>query len=194
MIQNPRIKKDHLLTQENFASTTLSIIDLFKNSEIGINDFRIADPSKIRADDSLFVSVYLSKISENPLVKNHTISAFSEPENQYFFSEKILYYLLTVHSNDHILEINAIEEMLGVIYNNLSIPVSNEVQEAHLRVNLNDDPIEVWNKLFPSIPYTPSILLEVHGPGVTYLRPTTPSNRNIYSYDSTKEPDELYNL
>jgi len=154
-----------------------------------VDDLRVTDPSRIRANNSLSVSIFLFNISENPLIKNHSISVFSEPEKQYSFSENILHYMLTVHSTEHMLGMNAIEKILGVVYENPIISISNEIEKAHIRVNFKDNPIEVWDKLFPSSPYRLSILLEVHGPGVTYLSPETPPPMHVNYYDSTKESE-----
>lgn len=187
--QNNFEGKYHPIFWENFASTTERILDLFKHAKMEIGELEIADPSKIRTGDSLNVSIFLYRISENPLIKNHTMSVFSEQENQYSFSENILHYILTVHSNEHMLGMNAIEKLLGVVYSNPIIQVSNEVKAAHLRVNFNENPIEVWDKLFPSTPYRLSILLTVHGTGVTYVHPAVKQHMDVNSYDSTKESE-----
>jgi len=191
MSQKTVHNNNHLVFWENFASTTEGILDLFKDAKIEIKDLRITDPSKIKANNSLSVSIFLFKISENPSIKNHTISVFSEPEKQYSFSENILHYILTVHSNEQMLGMNAIEKMLGVVYSNPIISISNEIEKAHIRVNFNDNPIDVWDKLFPSTPYCLSILLEVHGTGVTYLSPKAKPPTDVNYYDSTKEPELL---
>lgn len=191
MLQNPIEHQKNPVTWENFASTTGNVLDLFKNSNIPITDFRIADPSKIDPHDSVIVSIFLYNISQNPSIKAHTISTFSEPEKQYCFSENILQFLITVHSEEHMLSMNAVEKLLGVIYSNPTIDISNEIKEAHLKINLSDNPIEVWDKLFPSYPYRLSILLNVHGPGVTYKHPEK-KHKSINSYDSTEDPDDLF--
>ncbi|HUT05072.1 MAG TPA: hypothetical protein VMW74_00045 [Nitrosopumilaceae archaeon] len=185
IIQN----NNHQVFWENFTSTTEGILDLFKEAKIEIDDLRITDPSKIKANNSLSISIFLFKISENPSIKNHTISVFSEPEKQYSFSENILHYILTVHSNEHMLGMNAIEKMLGVVYANPIISISNEIKKAHIGVNFNENPIEVWDKLFPSTPYRLSLLLDAHGAGVTYLNPKAKPRIDINYYDSTKEPE-----
>lgn len=189
MSQKTIQNNNHQVFWENFASTTVGILDLFKEAKIEVDDLRITDPSKITANNSLSISIFLFKISENPSIKNHTISVFSEPEKQYSFSENILNYILTVHSNEHMLGMNAIEKMLGAVYANPIISVSNEIKKAHIRVNFNDNPIDVWDKLFPAAPYRLSLLLEVHGAGVTYLNPKAKPRIDINYYDSTQEPE-----
>ena len=182
---------NHSVFWEHFASTTEGILELFQDDRMDIDDLRITDPSRIRANNALSVSIFLFKISENPAIKNHSISVFSEPEKQYSFSENILHYMLTVHSNEHMLGMNAIEKMLGIVYENPIISISNEIEKAHIRANFMDNPIDVWDKLFPSTPYRLSILLEVHGAGVTYRSPKAKPRIDIVNYDSTKDPELL---
>ena len=195
MLQNPIDDIDDIegpVTWKNFASSTEGILNMFRDDAVDIDDFRVSDPSKIQTDESLFVSIFLYNISENPLVEKHTVSVFSEPDKQFSYSENVLQFILTAHSTDHLLSINAIEKLLGVVYSHPSIPISNEIKKLHIRVNLKDNPIEVWDKLFPSTPYRLSILLTVHGPGVTYQTPKGISHHSVVSYDSTEEPEELF--
>lgn len=191
MSQKTIQNNNHPVFWQHFAATTEGILDLFKDAKMEIDDLRITDPSKIRPTNSLSASIFLFKISENPSIKNHSISVFSEPEKQYSFSENILHYMLTVHSNEHMLGMNAIEKMLGVVYANPIISISNEIKKAHIGINFMDNPIEVWDKLFPSSPYRLSLLLEVHGAGVTYLNPKAKPRMDINYYDSTKDPELL---
>ena len=191
MLRNSVEDQHSQVTWQNFATTTESILDIFKNSNIALDDLRIADPSRIQTTDSVIVSLFMYNIAQNSAIKDHAISAFSEPQKEYRFSENILEFLLTVHSDEHMLAMNAIEKLLGVIYSNPTVSVSNEIEKAHMRVNLKENPIEVWDKLFPATPYRLSILLKVHGPGVTYQKPTT-EHKNVLYYDSTEEPEELF--
>lgn len=182
------------ITWQNFASSTEGILNLFKNSNLNMDDFRVADPSKIPIDESLFVSVFLFNILENPLVNEHSVSVFSEPDKHYSYSENVLQFIITVHSTEHLLGINAIEKLMGIVYATPSIHVSKEIKQLHLRVNLKDNPIEVWDKLFPSTPYRLSFLLTVHGPGVTYQTPEAYIPHSVTSYDSSEEPEELFTV
>jgi len=186
-IQNDK----HPVFWDHFALTTAGILDLFKEARIEVDDLRITDPSRIRANNSLSVSIFLYKISENPAIKNHSVSVFSEPEKQYSFSENILHYMLTVHSNEHMLGMNAYEKMLRVVYENPLISISDEIKKAHIGVNFMENPIDVWDKLFPSTPYRLSLLLEVHGAGVTYSNPKPRPPIDVNFYDSTKDPELL---
>lgn len=195
MLQNPIDDIEDIenpITCQNFASSTEGILDLFRKSNLDIDDFRVAAPTQIQADDSLIVSIFLFNILENPLVKKHSVSVFSEPDKEYSYSENVLQYILTIHSNDHLYGINAIEKLLGVVYSTPSIPIPHDVKQLHLRVNLRDNPIEVWDRLFPSTPYKLSFLLTVHGPGVTYQTPKLTPHHSVTKYDSTEEPEELF--
>lgn len=195
MFQNPLEGIDDIenpVTSQNFASSTEGILDLFRESNLDIDDFRVSSPTQIEADDSLIVTIFLFNILENPLVKKHSISVFSEPDKEYSYSENVLQYLLTVHSTDHLYGINAIEKLLGVIYSTPSIPIPHDVKQLHLRVNLRENPIEVWDRLFPSVPYRLSFLLTVHGPGVTYRTPQLKPHHSVTTYDSSEEPEELF--
>ena len=184
-IENP-------VTTQNFASSTKGILDMFRESNLDIDNFKVTAPTQIQADNSLIVSIFLYNILENPLVKKHSISVFSEPDNEYSYSENVLQYILTVHSNDHLYAINAIEKLLGVVYSTPSIQIPHDVKQLHLRVNLKENPIEVWDRLFPSTPYRLSFLLTVHGPGITYRTPQLAPHHSITMYDSTEEPEELF--
>jgi hypothetical protein len=171
---------------ENLSQTSTKILDLLNYPKRKTENFVIANPSKTKTSDTTLVSLFLYQISENPLIKNQTMSEFPSSEKRYSFSEHILHYILTVHSKDPIEEINAIEKFLGIIYSNPEIPISNTVKKAHVRINFTDKPIEIWNKLFPSAPYVPSILLTIHGPGVLYLDSEVKTGIDGNFYDSNK--------
>lgn len=171
---------------ENFSETSTKILDLLNYPKQDAKNFVIANPSKITAGDTTRVSLFLYQISENPLIKNQEIDEFPKTKKRYSFSEHILHYILTVHSKDPVEEINAIEKFLGIIYSNPDIPISNTVRKAHVRINFTERPIEIWNKYFPTNPYSQSILLTVHGPGVLYLDSEARSGMDGNFYDSNR--------
>jgi hypothetical protein len=182
------------ITWQNFALSTKGILDLFRDSNLGIDDLRVANPTKIPIDDSSVVSIFLFSIKENALVRKHSTSVFTEPEKEYSYFETTLQFLVSAHSNDHFQEISTLEKLLGIVYATPSLFISSEIKKLHLRVNLKDDPVEVWEKLFASTPYRLSFLLTVHGPGVTYLTPQkTPAHR-LELYDPTEEPEEIFTV
>ena len=57
------------ITWQNFALSTKGILDLFRNSNLGIDDLLVANPTKIPIDDSSVVSIFLFSIKENSLVR-----------------------------------------------------------------------------------------------------------------------------
>jgi hypothetical protein len=170
---------------ENFSVTSSKILEVLKSTSQNPENFSLDDPSKIKISENLFVSLFLYQILENPVIKNQDLPEFSG-KRKYFFSEHILHYIVTVHSDDHVLEMNSIEKILGTIYSNSEIPISNFIKKAHLRINLVDNPIDVWNRLFPSSPYRNSILLTVHGPGVIYSGSEVREEMDLNFYDSNK--------
>jgi len=170
---------------ENISLTSSKILEILKTSSQDPKNFGLENPSKIKSNDASFASLFLYQILENPLLKDQELAEFSE-KRKHFFSEHILHYILTIHSDDHILEMNSTEKILGVIYSNPVIPISNIVKKAHLRVNFVDKPIDVWNSLFPSSPYRYSILLTVHGSGVMYSNSEGSEEMGLYSYASGK--------
>lgn len=182
------------ITWQNFALSTKGILDLFRNSNLGIDDLRVANPTKIPIDDSSVVSIFLFSIKENSLVRKHSTSVFTEPEKEYSYFETTLQFLISAHSNDHFQEISTLEKLLGIVYATPSLFISSEIKKLHLRVNLKDDPAEVWEKLFPSTPYRLSFLLTVHGPGVTYLTPQKTPPHRLELYDPTEEPEEIFTV
>ena len=197
MYQNPLDDIDDIekpVTWQNFASSTKGILDMFKNSNLGIKNFQVSNPTKIPIDDSLTMSIFLFNVLENPMVKKHSPSIFSEPEKEYSYSEMVLQFMVTVHSRDHFLEMTAMEKLLGCVYANPSLFISSEIKKLHLRVNLKDNPIEIWDKLFLSTPYRLSFLLTVHGPGVTYQTPAPPTPHRIEFYDPSEEPEEMFTV
>ncbi len=197
MPQNPIDKIDNIerpVIHQNFSSSTQRILDIFRNSNLEVDDFRISVPSQIQVADSLVVSIYLFNIFENPFVRAHSTSVFSKPDDEHSYSENILQYLITVHSNDHLEAINSMEKLLGILYSTPSIHVAHDVKQLHLKIDLKENPIEIWDKLFPSTPYRLSFLLTVHGAGVTYTTPKIKTHHSITKYDSTEEPEEIFNM
>jgi len=170
---------------ENFSVTSLKILEVLKSTSQNPENVGLGDPSKIKTDESMIASLFLYQILENPQLKNQEFTEFSG-KKKYFFSEHILHYIVTVHSDDHVLEMNSMEIFLGIIFSNSEIPISNFVKKAHLRINSVDNPIDVWNRLFPSTPYRNSILLTVHGPGVMYSGSKVREEMDLNFYDSNK--------
>ena len=170
---------------ENFSVTSLKILEILKNTSLNPENFGLGDPSKIKTDESSFVSLFLYQILENPQLKNQELTELSG-KKKYFFSEHILHYIITVHSNNNMAEINSMEKILGIIYSNPEIPISNTVKKAHLRINFVDNPIDIWNRLFPSSSYRHSILLTVQGPGVMYSGSEVIEGTDLNFYDSNK--------
>jgi hypothetical protein len=170
---------------ENFSVTSLKILEVLKSTSQNPKNIDLGDPSKIKTSEPLFASLFLYQILENPQLKNQEFTEFSG-KRKYFFSEHVLHYIVTVHSDDHVLEMNSMEKILGIIYSNPEIPISNFVKKAHLRINFADNPIEVWKRLFPSSPYRNSILLTVHGPGVMYSGSEVIEGTDLGFYDSNK--------
>ena len=170
---------------ENFSVTSSKILEVLKSAGQHSDNFGVTDPSKIGKSDSYTVSLFLYDILENPLIKNQELAQFSG-KRKYFFSEHVLNYIVTVHSDNHVQEMNAIERILGVIYSNPEIPISNTVRKAHLRINFVDKPIDVWNRYFPSSSYRQSVLLTVHGPGVVYYDHEVKAETDLNFYDSNK--------
>jgi hypothetical protein len=170
---------------ENFSVTSLKILEVIKSTSQNPENFSLDDPSKIKFGDASFVSLFLYQILENPQLKNQELTEFSG-KRKYFFSEHILHYIVTVHSNNNMLKMNSIEKILGIIYSNPEIPISNTVKKAHLRINFADNPIDVWNRLFPSSSYRNSILLTVQGPGVMYSGSEIKEGTDLNFYDSNK--------
>lgn len=170
---------------ENFSNASTSLLSLLKNSIPNSENFGIADPSKIKNEDSLSVSLFLYSISENVETKNRELTDFPG-KKKYSFSEQILNYIVTVQSENHRLEMDMMEKILGVIFSNPDIVVSKTVPKIHLRINHAENAIEVWNKLFPSIPYRQSILLTVHGPGVVFMNSEIKQGMDLNFYDSNR--------
>lgn len=152
----------------NISSLSLNILNLLKNTTQSPGKFTINNPSKINPDESVCVSLYLYNITENHSIKNHKMEEISKTDH-YSLSEQTLHYIITIHSENHMLEIGGLEKILGVIYSNSEIPISKFIKKAHLEIDFSENPIDVWNRIFPSIPYRPSVLLTVHGSGVVYL-------------------------
>ena len=171
---------------ENFSSVSSTILELLKIPNPVPENFGVLDPSKIKITDSLFVSLFLYHISENPSIKNETISNLPKTKKQYSFSEHILHYIITFHAEKHTLGMNAMEKVLGIIYSNPEIQVSDLIKEAHVRINFRDSAVDIWNKLFSSTPYRPSILVTVRGSGVMYLNPEVKRSMDLNFYDSKK--------
>ena len=169
---------------QNFSNTSARILDILRNLNQNPENFGLANPSKIKPTESLFVSIFLYQVSENPSTKNQEILGVGK--NRYLFSEHILNYIISVHSDSDTQEMDTIEKILGIIYSNMDMPVSKSVKKAHLRINPTDNAIDVWNKLFPSIPYRQSILLSVQGPGVVYLNPEVKPGMDLNFYDSNR--------
>lgn len=178
-LENPEFWK-------HFSSVSSTILDLLKVPNPDPEIFGVIDPSKVKNSDSLFVSLFLYQISENIVVKNQSISNLSNTKKQYSFSEHILHYIVTVHSEKHNLAVNAMEKVLGIIYSNPEVHVSDFIKEAHVRINFIDSPIDIWNKIFSHTPYRLSILLTVRGPGVLYLNPEIRTHMDMNFYDSKK--------
>jgi len=170
----------------NFSSVSSKILDLLTIPTPDPENFDLIDPTKVKISDSLFVSLFLYQISENSLIKNQTISNLPNTKKQYSFSEHKLHYIITIHSEKHTVGINAMEKILGIIYSNPEVRVSELIQEVHVRLNFKDNPIDVWNTIFPSTPYRLSILLTVSGPGVLYLNPEVRAGKGFEFYDSKK--------
>ena len=170
---------------ENFSVTSSKILEVLKSTSQNPENFGLDDPSKIETSEPLFVSLFLYQILENPLISNQELAEFSG-KRKYFFSEHILHYIVTIHSDDHMLEMNSMEKILGIIYSNSEIPISDSVKKAHLKINFLDNPIEVWNRLFPSSSYRNSILLTVHGSGVMYSDYEVREKMDLNFYDSNK--------
>jgi hypothetical protein len=170
---------------ENFSVTSSKILEVLKSTSQNSENVGLGDPSKIKTDESIFVSLFLYQILENPHLKNQEFTEFSG-KRKYFFSEHILHYIVTVHSNNNMLEMNSMEKILGIIYSNPEIPISNIVKKAHLRINFVDNPIDIWNRLFPLSSYRHSILLTVNGPGVMYSGSEVTEGTDLSFYDSNK--------
>lgn len=170
---------------KNISLTSSKILEILKITSQDPKIFCLENPSKIKTNVTPFVSLFLYQILENPLLKNQELDEFSG-RRKHFFSEHILHYILTVHEDNHVLEMNLMEKILGVIYSNPTVPISNIVKKASLRVNFVDKPIEVWGSLFPSLPYRYSILLTVHGSGVMYSDSDESEEMGLYSYASGK--------
>ena len=168
---------------ENFSAITSKILELLKNTGENPEYFGLKNPSKINLKDTSFVSLFLYQISENPLLQDQELEEFPG-KGKYFRSENILHYMITIHSDDHVLELNAMEKILGIIYSNPQIIVSNSLSKTHLKINFVDKPIDVWNNLFPSESYRNSILLNVLGSGVIYSSSETSEKNGLYSYGS----------
>ena len=171
---------------ENFSFVSSTILDLLKIPNPEPENFGVIDPSKVKISDSLFISLFLYQISENSIIKNQDMSNLPTTKKQYSFSEHILHYIITVHSEKHILGMNAMEKILGIIYSNPAIHVSDIINEVHVRMNFMDNPIDIWNRIFPSTPYRLSILLTARGPGVLYLNPEVRTRMDLEFYDSKK--------
>ena len=170
---------------ENFSGTSSKILEILKNTNQNPENFILGNPTKIKAGEGSFVSLFLYQILENPQLKNQELAELSG-KRKYFFSEHILNYIVTVHSDNHMQEMNSMEKILGIIYSNPEILISNTVKKAHLRINFVDKPIEVWNEFFPSSPYRYSILLTVHGTGVLYSNSEVREKMDLNFYDSNK--------
>jgi hypothetical protein len=170
----------------NFSDVSTKILELLKIPNPEPENFGMIDPTKVKISDSLFVSLFLYQISENLLIKNETVSNLSKIKNQYSFSEHKLHYVITLHSEKHNLVINAMEKILGIIYSNPEVRVSDIINEVHVRINFKDNPIDIWNRIFSSTPYRLSILLTVSGPGVMYLNPEVRTAKGFEFYDSKK--------
>ena len=169
---------------ENLSTISSKILELLKNTGENPEYFGLKNPSKINVKGASFVSLFLYQISENPLLQDRELDEFSG-KGKYFRSENILHYIITIHSDDHILELNALEKILGIIYSNPQINISSSLSKAHLKINFIDKPIDVWNNLFPSESYRNSILLSVLGSGVIYSSSETSEKNGLYSYGST---------
>lgn len=170
----------------NFSSVSTKILDLLTIPTPDPENFDVIDPTKVKISDSLFVSLFLYQISENALIKNQTISNLPNTKKEYSFSEHKLHYIITIHSEKHTVGINAMEKILGIIYSNPEVRVSELIQEVHVRLNFKDNPIDLWNAIFPATPYRLSILLTVSGPGVLYLNPEVRAGKGFEFYDSKK--------
>ena len=170
---------------ENFSNTSKIILDTLKDSFQNPENFGLSNPSKIQFTESLSVSLYLYSISENMEIKNKELIDFPG-KAKYSFSEQILRYIVTVQSEDHVLEMNAMERILGIISSNPDITVSKTVPKGHLRINHAENAIDIWNKLFPSSPYRQSILLAVHGPGFVYMNTEIKQGMDLSFYDSNR--------
>jgi len=170
---------------ENFSATSSKIIEILKSTSQNPDNFGLDNPSKIKTVEPLFVSLFLYQILENPVIKNQDLPELSG-KRKYFFSEHILHYIVTVHSDDHVQEMDSMEKILGVVFSNSEISISDFVKKAHLRINFVDNPIDVWNRLLPSFPYRNSILLTVHGPGVMYSGSEVREEMDLNFYDSNK--------
>ncbi|MGD8708170.1 MAG: hypothetical protein PVI88_05760 [Nitrosopumilaceae archaeon] len=170
---------------ENFSAISSKILELLKNTGGSPEYFGLKNPSKINIKETSFVSLFLYQISENPLLQDRELDEFSGKE-KCFRSENILHFMITIHSDDHVLELNSMEKFLGIIYSNPKIKISNSLSKPHLKINFVDRPIDVWNNLFPSEPYRNSILLTVHGSGVIYSHSETSEKNGLYSYGSAQ--------
>jgi len=170
----------------NFSFVSSRILDLLKVPNPDPENFGVIDPTKVKSSDSLFVSLFLYHISENTLIKNQTLTNLPKTKKQYSISEHKLHYIITVHSEKHTLSINAMEKILGIIYSNPEVLVSDIIKQIHIRFNFKDNPIDIWNRMFPSNPYQLSILLTVSGPGVMYLNPEVREGKGFDFYDSKK--------
>lgn len=177
-------QKNHELW-ENSSSTSSKILEILDSSSQTPENFVLETPSKIKPNETPIVSLFLYQILENPSFKDQELVEFSGIR-KHFFSEHILYYILTVHSDSHIQEMNSMEKILGIIYSNPEITISNSVKQVQLRVNIVDKPIDVWNNLFPGLLYRYSVLLTVHGSGVMYSNSELSEEIGLYSYASGK--------
>lgn len=170
---------------ENFSGTSSKILELLKNTSQNPESFGLCNPAKIKIGEGSFVSLFLYQILENPQLKNQELAELPG-KRKYFFSEHILQYIVTIHSDNHMLEMKLMEKILGIIYSNPEIQISNTVKKVHLRINFVDKPIEVWNRFFPSSSYRYSILLTVHGTGVLYPGSEVREKMDLNFYDSNK--------
>jgi len=170
---------------ENLSTISSKILELLKNTGENPEYFGLKNPSKINLKETSFVSLFLYQISENPLLQDQELDELSG-KGKYFRSENILHYIITIHSDDHILELHAMEKILGIIYSNPEVLVSDIIKQIHIRFNFKDNPIDIWNRMFPSNPYQLSILLTVSGPGVMYLNPEVREGKGFDFYDSKK--------
>ena len=174
MSNSQRLGQNNILFKKNpdfwgnISSVSLNILNLLKNANQNPENFTIQNPSKINPNEAVHVSLYLYNITENRSIKNHKMEEISKT-NQYSLSEQTLHYIITTHSENHMLEIAGLEKILGIVYSNSEIPISKFIEKALLQINFSENPIDVWNKIFPSTPYRPSVLLTVHGSGVIYF-------------------------
>ncbi|MBA4462169.1 MAG: hypothetical protein H2B00_06620, partial [Nitrosopumilaceae archaeon] len=68
---------------ENLSQTSTKVLDLLNYPKQNTENFVIVNPTKTKTSDTTLVSLFLYQISENPLIKNQTMSEFPRSKKRY---------------------------------------------------------------------------------------------------------------